>query len=509
MANKHFVFRADAGAALGGGHVMRCLTLAHALARRGAVCRFVSLRGSDAYAPALAASGFSTSWVDNALDTAEAANAMGRADAVIVDHYDLGAQAEAAFRQSGGKIIAIDDLADRAHACDVLIDHTLGRTARDYAGRVPEEARLLLGPRYAFVRPEFQQARTHALARRRADGPVRRILVSMGLTDVGGVSLPAVEAALAAAPGAAVDVVLAAQAPSRAALEARAAIEPRVRVLPANADMCALMAEADMAIGAGGTTAWERCCLGLPSVVLVVAENQVLNAGRLAAAGAILLAEGEAGLAAAAAELAGNAAARHAMSGKAAALVAADGADHTADILLHSLGGLPAARRGAVFFDRDGVLNVDHGYVSERARFQWMPGAREAVKLANEAGLYAFVVTNQSGVGRGKYTEEDVRALHDFMAEELAEVGARIDAFSYCPDHPEAEIARYRRVSPRRKPAPGMLLDLIAEWPVDTARSLMVGDKASDMAAAAAAGVRGELYEGGPLDAWLAARLPA
>jgi D-glycero-D-manno-heptose 1,7-bisphosphate phosphatase len=160
--------------------------------------------------------------------------------------------------------------------------------------------------------------------------------------------------------------------------------------------------------------------------------------------------------------------------------------------------------RAAVFFDRDGVLNQDGGYIYRPADFRWVPGAVEAVRMANRAGLLAFVVTNQSGVARGYYTEADVHALHDWMRARLADQGARIDDLRYCPHHPEATLPEYRRACDCRKPAPGMLLELIEAWGVDPARSVMIGDKDIDMAAARAAGVKGLLYDGAePLSATL------
>lgn len=163
-------------------------------------------------------------------------------------------------------------------------------------------------------------------------------------------------------------------------------------------------------------------------------------------------------------------------------------------------------RRGAVFFDRDGVLNLDHGYTYDIATFQWAPGAREAVRLANARGLYAFVVTNQSGVARGLYTEADVRRLHAHMQADLAGIGAHIDDFRFCPHHVDAKVAAYSCDCAWRKPAPGMILDLLAHWRIDRERSLLIGDKDSDLAAAAAAGVRG-VKSGAALDAVLAGAL--
>lgn len=155
--------------------------------------------------------------------------------------------------------------------------------------------------------------------------------------------------------------------------------------------------------------------------------------------------------------------------------------------------------RPAVFFDRDGVLNHDVGFLYEAAKFEWMDGAREAVRLVNEAGYFAFVVTNQSGVARGFYEESDVQALHRWMADELAAVGAHVDAFEYCPDHPEAAIERYRRDSDRRKPGPGMITDLMKRFPVAADRSFLIGDQERDLEAARAAGIRALLFRDGNL----------
>lgn len=156
--------------------------------------------------------------------------------------------------------------------------------------------------------------------------------------------------------------------------------------------------------------------------------------------------------------------------------------------------------RPALFLDRDGVLNEDRGYVHRWDDFTWIPGARETVAAFNRAGWLVIVVTNQSGVGRGYYTEADVHALHARMQEDLAEAGARIDTFYHAPQHPEAPLEAYRHPDPPlRKPNPGMLLQAMAEWPIDREASLMIGDKPSDLEAALRAGVKGVLFEGGNL----------
>lgn len=163
--------------------------------------------------------------------------------------------------------------------------------------------------------------------------------------------------------------------------------------------------------------------------------------------------------------------------------------------------------RPALFLDRDGVLNEDKGYVHRWDDFDWVTGAREAVAAFNRAGWLVIVVTNQSGIGRGYYAEEDMQALHARMNAELAEAGARVDAIYFCPEHPEAPVERYRHPDPpNRKPNPGMILQALADWPIDRERSILVGDKTSDMEAATRAGIRGLLFKGGDLRRFLADR---
>jgi D-glycero-D-manno-heptose 1,7-bisphosphate phosphatase len=160
--------------------------------------------------------------------------------------------------------------------------------------------------------------------------------------------------------------------------------------------------------------------------------------------------------------------------------------------------------RPALFLDRDGVLNEDRGYVSGWEDFRWIPGAREVVAAFNRAGWLVFVVTNQSGVGRGYYSEDAVNALHARMSEDLAGAGAHIDAFYYAPHHPDAPAEAYRHPDPPlRKPNPGMILQALADWPVDRDASFLIGDKPSDLEAALRAGIKGVLFEGGDLRQFL------
>lgn len=159
----------------------------------------------------------------------------------------------------------------------------------------------------------------------------------------------------------------------------------------------------------------------------------------------------------------------------------------------------PSPLRGAAFLDRDGVLNIDIGFAHRAEQIQWVEGAAEAIALLNRKNMFVFVVTNQSGVARGLYTEDDVRVLHTWMATELRTRGAHIDAFAYCPHFPEGDVAAYRKVCACRKPAPGMLLNLMKDWPVQRETSFMIGDRETDIAAARAAGLQGHLFPGGNL----------
>lgn len=171
------------------------------------------------------------------------------------------------------------------------------------------------------------------------------------------------------------------------------------------------------------------------------------------------------------------------------------------DTLTKARRDLPAiARRRAAFFDRDGTINVDESYTHDPDRLAFIDGAVASIRWFNDAGWYVFVCTNQAGVARGLYDETAVRAFHEAMQQALAEQGAHIDAFYYCPYHEAATIEAYRVVDhPDRKPNPGLLLRAKREWAIQTEGSFMVGDHAKDVAAAVAAGLTGILFQGSNL----------
>lgn len=279
--SRRAVFRADAGARIGTGHVVRCLTLADALAEHGWESLFACTEETVATVPALAR---------YRIVPAGAPEDLPPAELLVVDHYGLDSAYERRARARARRVLVLDDLADRPHDADLLLDQNLGRTAADYAGLLPHGCRLLLGPQWALLRPQFAAARPAALARRQQGGPVRRLLVAFGGTDPDNATGLALEAIARAGLEAAVDVVLGPRAPHLDSVRRQAAALPAARVLTGVEDMAALMAAADLAIGAGGTSSWERCCLGLPTLLVVIAGNQEHIARALADAGAALAA---------------------------------------------------------------------------------------------------------------------------------------------------------------------------------------------------------------------------
>jgi UDP-2,4-diacetamido-2,4,6-trideoxy-beta-L-altropyranose hydrolase len=285
MTTPRILFFADSGPSVGGGHVMRCLTLAGALMEQGAECAFAATSAAagllDAFAPAAIERLPlpKASSVHLSATVADRARAWG-AHAAVVDHYGFGPGEEAMVRTGVSRLMAVDDL-KRGHLCDLVLDSNLDRTAADYPG-----VESLIGPAFAPVRPAFAALQAQSLARRTRAAAPQRLLVALGLTDVGGITARVVEALLPALGEMAVDIVLGAGAPSLAVLATLASRDPRLTLHVDTPDMAALTAAADIAIGAGGSSIWERCCLGLPSLTLVLADNQRGAASALAARGA-------------------------------------------------------------------------------------------------------------------------------------------------------------------------------------------------------------------------------
>jgi UDP-2,4-diacetamido-2,4,6-trideoxy-beta-L-altropyranose hydrolase len=288
------VVRADASAKIGGGHIMRCLALADALCDRGATCWFAGLPDTIATVPALDQSRYH--WL--ALEPPGGASALRLAlveagvrtcDWLIVDHYQWTAVDEGECRAWARNIMVIDDLANRQHDCDLLLDQTLGRGAGEYANLVPIAAKKLLGTAYALLRPEFSATRARAL-RRRSAGRIDRVLVAMGLTDSAGATRKVVEQLLACGVPFKIDIAIGAAAPHLDDIVSLVSSNKEILKLHIGSrTMAALMSNADICVGAAGSSSWERCCVGLPSILLVIADNQRQIAKQLEAASAVIL----------------------------------------------------------------------------------------------------------------------------------------------------------------------------------------------------------------------------
>lgn len=311
------VFRTDASLDIGTGHVMRCLTLAQALREQGEVCRFVTREHPGHLAALIQQRGFEVhlldrpdapvppegpaavahaAWLgtDAATDAQQTRAFLGDtvADWLVVDHYALDAQWERRLRPNARRLMVIDDLADRPHDADLLLDQNLGRQAADYAGLLPAACHLAIGPRHALLRPEFGALRARSLQRRSAEADLRHVLISLGGVDKNNLSAAVLATLdeLGLPTGCRVTVVLGAQSPGLDTVrELAQRSRLQVEVVVNTARMADLMADADLAIGGAGTTAWERCCLGLPTLTLVMADNQLPGALALEAAGCVVL----------------------------------------------------------------------------------------------------------------------------------------------------------------------------------------------------------------------------
>ena len=342
MSSARILVFPDCGPRIGGGHVMRCLTLARALTVRGAACAFAATPETQAVLEAFGAPDIEVLPIAGELEQAAATVANWAsswdADWVLLDHYFLDAAQEAALRD-GRRLAVIDDLADRPRGADLLLDSAYGRTPDAYRPLLPPVAAILTGPAHAPVRPEFAARREASLARRREGGHLKHVLISLGLTDVGGITERVVRTLRPLLDGLILDVVIGSGAPSLAALCAEAKTDPSLRLHIDSHDMAALMASADFAVGAGGSSTWERAALGLPTVSVVLAHNQRAMAEAMAREGLILTADAEAAgfearLTDAVQQLIGDAALRRAMSEASAAACDGLGAERFADALL-------------------------------------------------------------------------------------------------------------------------------------------------------------------------------
>lgn len=318
------VFRTDASIQIGTGHVMRCLTLAGTLQTQGATCHFICREHAGNLIELLEGRGFTTHRltqeegnIDIAVDPGaepELAHAhwLGASwredsescqpilaelspDWLVIDHYALDQRWERSVLDSitgsRSQLLVIDDLADRPHVANVLLDQNAGRTPEDYKGLVPAGCDLRIGPTHALLRPEFTELREQALARREALSRPERLLITLGGIDkdnVTGVLLAALAEA-PAAQGLQITVVMGDSAPHIEAVRAKAAAMPiPTEVVTGVSDMAERMMRADLCVGAAGSTAWERCALGLPTLQVVLADNQILAAQAMAARGVSL-----------------------------------------------------------------------------------------------------------------------------------------------------------------------------------------------------------------------------
>ncbi len=305
-------FRTDASLQIGTGHVMRCLTLARHMRNAGAECRFISRDLPGHLGARITAEGFALTllpppagppptappahapwagvhWAQDADETHKALSAQP-ADWLVMDHYAFGADWQRRARPKATQLLVIDDLADRPHACDVLLDQNLGRNAADYDGLIPAGTTCLIGPAYALLRPEFAALRKPALAGRAGRG-LHEVLITMGGVDAADATSVVLRALRGATlpQGLTITVVMGATAPALAQVQTLAASMPcPTQVVVDVPDMAARMAKADLAIGAAGSTTWERCCLGLPSIIVQIADNQAGIAQAITAAGAAL-----------------------------------------------------------------------------------------------------------------------------------------------------------------------------------------------------------------------------
>lgn len=312
------VFRCDASLHMGTGHVMRCLTLADELRDRGAQCHFISREHPGHLIGLIQTKGHAlhvlpldeapTPPEDGEPDSLSHRDWLGCSQAhdthlceaylhglepdwLVVDHYALDARWENAMRRHCRRVMVIDDLADRRHDSDLLLDQTLGRDPAAYANLVPKGCMMVCGSSFALLRPEFANMRPHSLQRRSGIDQIRHLLITLGGVDRENVTCDILThlSASELPPECRITIVMGQSAPWLDLVRQTAMAMPwPVTVLAGAHNMAELMADSDLAIGAAGSTSWERCCLGLPTVQVILAENQRLAAASLASAGAVI-----------------------------------------------------------------------------------------------------------------------------------------------------------------------------------------------------------------------------
>lgn len=312
--------RVDASLKIGTGHVMRCLTLAAALKNQGSevafICRIhegnllerIEQQGFQVYKlPQIIASSDSSKAVEaNEKETLYGSGWLGstqqqdaqqcqpileciRPDWLIVDHYGIDQTWQALLKERYKKLMVIDDLADRKHLCDLLLDQTYGRKAEDYEGLLPRSCKMLLGSQYALLRPEFAQWRKYSL-KRRENPMLKKLLVTMGGSDPDNVTGQVLNALKTCDLPEEIEitVIVGAIAPHLDSVKAQAEVMPYKTLIKVDVNnMAEIMANSDLAIGAMGATTWERCCLGLVSIQVVIAENQKYAASKLSESQAV------------------------------------------------------------------------------------------------------------------------------------------------------------------------------------------------------------------------------
>lgn len=293
--NQKILIRADSSIRIGSGHVMRCLTLADDLKQKGAEINFVCREESGNLINYIESKKYKVHRLSAGIDLNEEKRCAKiilteyetEPDWLIIDHYDSDISYESSLRSYVKKIMVIDDLANRRHDCDLLLDQNFYENVKTrYNGFVPDRCIKLIGPAYALLRPEFQNARQSL---RERNGKITSILVFMGGVDLTNETCKVMKALkILNKTEITIDVVVGSSNPHRDEIEYLAEQMQNVICHVNVKNMAALMASADLGIGAGGTTTWERCSMGLPALVITVAENQINIAKSLAQCGCII-----------------------------------------------------------------------------------------------------------------------------------------------------------------------------------------------------------------------------